>query len=459
MLLPHRLSFDRHSKFSTQAAQSEHPPHPDMADIQPSATFLPHCSLPYGSASVDTVITDGRAGNTGEALMERCSAFNNATHPISISSRELPNTLTTACGPITGLNNNVDNIPVNQDTTMPYGYLFQANPAVDVHDPDGQPAAPLRVSNPSVLPSYISSASISPSPPASTPSPPAEHEPIWREGTPESLYARRLQRLDYLHPEIQKHIASIIEVGDHFLREDSGTFLRLFCRRWSQTDLGYRPVPSIFDGDDSRMQNLLRRYYHAEGFRRRSDIDRLKFRFLRILLYHDFEELCISIQSDLERYRGQNAATVATNKFINGLGKAYGGDVPTRTECQQRQSFRKHKAIGRRWSIVASHFGLGIFLTCSPELEAYINDHNFPEQRFPALLTYIINVYPRGSQLSQEFDPFVRSIIQGDSPPLWPTSASLDILSLYRQENERGNTDFCKEWMRIEVHNFFYRIL
>jgi hypothetical protein len=305
-LLPHRLSFDRRSNFSTQAAQSERPSHLAIVDVQPSATFLP-----TGSPQLET--------------------DRNRTLDVSVA-----------------------------------------------HDSDGQAAASMCVSNPSSLPSYISSASISPSPPASTPSPLAKHEPIWREETPESLYARRMQRLDHLHPEVQKHIASIIWLGDHFLREDVGNFLRLFCRRWSQTDLGYRPVLNSFTSENSGMESLFRRYYHAEAFRRRSGIDRLKFRFLRILLYHDFEDLCITIQNNLERYRplsrGQDAATVATDKFIDGLGKAQGEDVLTRTEHQRRESFRKHKAIGRRWSIVASYFGLGIFLTCSPELETKMYD-------------------------------------------------------------------------------------
>ncbi|EUC39630.1 hypothetical protein COCMIDRAFT_67550, partial [Bipolaris oryzae ATCC 44560] len=191
------------------------------------------------------------------------------------------------------------------------------------HDSDAQAGAPICAPSTSFLPSYISSASISPSPPASTPSPIQEHEPIWREGSPKSLYARRIQRLDHHHPEVQNHIASIIWLGDHFLQEDIGKFLRLFCRRWSQTDFGYLPVPKITASEDSRIQSLSRRYYHAETFRRRSGIDSLKFRFLRILLYHDFEELCINMQDNLERYRplsrGQNAATIATDKFIGGL--------------------------------------------------------------------------------------------------------------------------------------------
>ncbi|KAJ6279025.1 hypothetical protein J3E71DRAFT_363606 [Bipolaris maydis] len=194
------------------------------------------------------------------------------------------------------------------------------------HNSDSQAGASICAPSPPLLPSYMSSASISPSPPASTPSPIPEYEPIWREGSPKSLYARRMQRLDHLHPEVQNHIASIIWLGDHFLQEDVGKFLRLFCRRWSQTDLGYRPVPKDVAGEDSRIQSLSKRYYHAETFRRRSDIDRLKFRFLRILLYHDFEELCINIQNNLERYRplsrGQDAATIATDKFIEGLALA-----------------------------------------------------------------------------------------------------------------------------------------
>jgi hypothetical protein len=238
------------------------------------------------------------------------------------------------------------------------------------HNLDGQAgASSICVSNPPLLPTYISSASISPSPPTSVPSPLVE------------------QRLGYLHPKVQKHVASIIKLGDHFLREDVGKFLRLFCRRWSQTDLDYRPIPSSFDSDDTRMQNLFRRFYYAEAFRCRSDIDHLKYRFLRILLYHDFQELCIDIQNGSERYRGQRAASVATDKFFDGLGKAYGEDVLTRTEDPQRESFRKHKVIGRRWSILASHLGLGIFLTCSPELEAQMYDSR--ESQICFLLTHL----------------------------------------------------------------------
>ena len=180
--------------------------------------------------------------------------------------------------------------------------------------------------------------------------------------------------------------------------------MRLLCYRWSQTDLGYRPVPNSFAGDDSRMQSLFTRDHHVETFRRCSGIDRLKYRFLRSLLYHDFEELCINIQNNLERYRplsrGQDAASVATDRFIDGLSKA-SGENDTRTERQLRESFRKHKQIGRRWSILASHFGLGIFLTCSPELAAEMYDSRESQTCFHLTHLAMTPIFlTEGSQLS-----------------------------------------------------------
>ncbi|XP_014550018.1 hypothetical protein COCVIDRAFT_43282 [Bipolaris victoriae FI3] len=130
----------------------------------------------------------------------------------------------------------------------------QKNSVSVTYNSDSQAEASICTLSPPLLPFYISSASISPSLPMSTSSPILEYKPIWREGSPKSLYARS-----------------------------------------SQTDLGYRPVPKDVAGEDLRIQSLFKWYYYAETFRRRSDVDRLKFRFLRILLYHDFEELCINI--------------------------------------------------------------------------------------------------------------------------------------------------------------------
>jgi hypothetical protein len=221
------------------------------------------------------------------------------------------------------------------------------------------------------LPSYVGSASTSQSSPNLSPL--VEHELIWPEGSPQTSYARRVQRLDCLYPSVQKHISSIIELGDNFLREDVVTFLKSFCRRWSKTKTCNRPALRSVAGNNSRMKSLLSGYYHAEAFKCRSVVDRLKLRFLRILLYHDFEELCIEIQNDVTNYGllpgGQNIASVATSKILDEFSRAYTWDGNTQISEQRRQSFRRHKLIGRRWSILASHLGLGIFLTCSSELE------------------------------------------------------------------------------------------
>jgi hypothetical protein len=175
------LSVARTSLHCTQAAQSESPSHPAIV----STTFPPHSSLQLRKLNNRVLSAEYTA------FEEQNSFHRTASAETGIMDRSVENT----------------------------GYRDKTLDVSVAHN--GQDAS-MCVSNLSFLPSHISSASISPSPPASIPSPLAEHEPIsiWREETPRSLYARRTQRLDYLHPEVQKHIASIIELGDHFLWED-----------------------------------------------------------------------------------------------------------------------------------------------------------------------------------------------------------------------------------------------
>ena len=87
------------------------------------------------------------------------------------------------------------------------------------------------------------------------------------------------------------------------------------------------------------------------------------------------------------------------------------------------------------------------------------NDHKFSERRLAALITYIRNVYPQGSQLGRELDPFVLSIIRGVPAIVWPTAALLSTLSSYNQQDERFNLDFSEDWQRTDLPNEFYSIL
>ena len=224
------------------------------------------------------------------------------------------------------------------------------------------------------LPSHVYSTTTSPSLPSSCPSPQAEHELIWPEGSPQTPYAQCVQRLDILHPDVQIHIPSIIELGDNFFQEDIVTFVKSFCCKWSHSNLCYRSEPNLLAGEDPRIKNLVSHYFHAQAFKRRSVVDRFKLRFTRVLLYQEFEELRIYTQDNLVKYgllsSGQDAASFATDQILDKSDIAYCENIDTRTSQQKRQCFRRHRSIGKRWSIIASHFGPGIFLICSYALEA-----------------------------------------------------------------------------------------
>ena len=152
-------------------------------------------------------------------------------------------------------------------------------------------------------------------------------------------------------------------------------FIKSFCRRWNQTDL-YYPTLSNVAGNDLKIKGLLIGYYHAESFKGRAVINHLKLRFLRILLYYNFEELRINIETNLVKYRllpsGQDAASAATDRILDEIDKAPQETGSKQTSKQRRQSFRRHKSIGKRWSVLALYFGLSIFLTYGSALEARV---------------------------------------------------------------------------------------
>ncbi|KAL5371969.1 hypothetical protein PMIN04_012884 [Paraphaeosphaeria minitans] len=107
------------------------------------------------------------------------------------------------------------------------------------------------------LPACVFSAGTSPSPSYSSLTPQAERELKWPEGAPQTPYARCVQQLDVLHPNVQKHISSIIELGDSLLQEDIMTFVKSFCCKWSQTNLCYRSTPNYIAGEGSTIDNLV----------------------------------------------------------------------------------------------------------------------------------------------------------------------------------------------------------
>lgn len=63
-----------------------------------------------------------------------------------------------------------------------------------------------------------------------------------------------------------------------------------------------------------------------------------------------------------------------------------------------------------------------------------------------ALLTYILNVYPQGVQVSRMVDPFVRCMMKGAPSPTWPTAETLAAINEYEQKKEQDCHTEKDEW-------------
>lgn len=195
----------------------------------------------------------------------------------------------------------------------------------------------------------------------------------WPDEVPQSLYAQCIYHLDRLYGGITNHIPGIIRIGDSIFRDDAAAFVRLFCHEWSSTGLWYRRniVPLI--GACSKLDEAVHDFRRAEDLTHSSELERFRLRVARVLLYHSFERLCVDIQNELGTaetlLRGKGAASVAIDRLLFGFEESEGTKSSCQTSKQRRDKLQKHKSIGKKWSILATTFGLGIFLTCSLDFE------------------------------------------------------------------------------------------
>jgi hypothetical protein len=94
----------------------------------------------------------------------------------------------------------------------------------------------------------------------------------------------------------------------------------------------------------------------------------------RIIFYQHFEQPCIDLGSN-EKLRGQlspgrDRKSVATDVIVKDL---YDLDQKVQVDGGTLKSYRgrvhKHKRIGKRWCMLASHLGLGVLLLCHRDIE------------------------------------------------------------------------------------------
>ncbi|KAF2180775.1 hypothetical protein K469DRAFT_753136 [Zopfia rhizophila CBS 207.26] len=101
--------------------------------------------------------------------------------------------------------------------------------------------------------------------------------------------------------------------------------------------------------------------------------DPVRLRMARIFLYHYFEQKRLDIQKDPDLAnllsQGKDRSSVVLDIILKDIYGRHDKQISLRVREQRRDSLKWHKRLGKRWSILAAHLGIGILVTCSKSLE------------------------------------------------------------------------------------------
>ena len=172
-------------------------------------------------------------------------------------------------------------------------------------------------------------------------------------------------------------IEQIIRLGDSFLRVDIRSFLESFRHAWPADGLWNRQPLSNPTYGQTRIEKLFNGVRCADVLERDLAVDPLRLRMARIILYHRFEQLCVDLQSNKnlqgQLSSGRDRKSVATDLIVKAL---YNLERKVQVDENTLNSYRgrvhKHKRIGKRWCMLASHLGLGVLLVCHRDIEIHM---------------------------------------------------------------------------------------
>jgi hypothetical protein len=195
------------------------------------------------------------------------------------------------------------------------------------------------------------------------------------EDTTKTHWLHCYDQLNHLYGGPYEGLCYIIRIGDSFLREDAKDFITQFYLRWNLEDPWCRlPItnPTL---KRPLTEKMLKSLYCAEAIEFDSIVDPVKLRIARMLLHHYFEQLCNEFKKDQKSCNlspGKGVASVAKDVVLETIYGCYEKTLTPEIRKKQENSYTWHKRIGKRWSYVASYLGVGITLTCSPNLEAHM---------------------------------------------------------------------------------------
>jgi hypothetical protein len=312
----------------------------------------------------------------GEALTECCNT-NDATLPVSVSSSETPNVLPVAGDSDMELNDivtdSVTNHPARNESD-----LSEFEGEIEAFDKPSQQVMNTMDDRSSLrLSLQTGLGTLSPSPLFSDwhGSPRNQTEFTLPEGVTKTHWLHSYDQLNYLFGGTHDELCNTIKLGDSFLREDACKFISLFYQKWNLKDPWSRLLMNNPTSRAPLTERVLKSLNCAITLESDSIVDPVKLRIARVLLHHYFEQMCIELDKERSQCNlssGLGVATVAKNAVLETV---YGCRMENltleqRKKCEHR--FAWHTQVGKRWSYVASHLGIGILLTCSRNLEIHM---------------------------------------------------------------------------------------
>ncbi|KAF1352917.1 hypothetical protein EJ07DRAFT_135507 [Lizonia empirigonia] len=164
--------------------------------------------------------------------------------------------------------------------------------------------------------------------------------------------------------------ARMREAEDDFLYTGRAFLSLLASNPWSRLS-GEDPTL-----EGSLTERILKSLCCAEKIEIESAIDPVKLTMARILLHHHFEQKCIELSKDPKissyLFQGKGIASVTINTILEEIYNRHDQNISAQAKEKRLSRFMYHKRIGKRWSFVVSHLGLGIVLTCGPELATHV---------------------------------------------------------------------------------------
>jgi hypothetical protein len=193
---------------------------------------------------------------------------------------------------------------------------------------------------------------------------------------PPTEYLQAFKQLDSQDRAKSKYgLEQINELSDRILRIDAVSFIYSLHYRCGQRGLWYRPsLGNPVTG--SLEERTLRSLQCAETTEEDTIVGPVRLRMVRVFLYHFMEQKVLYIRTNRSMLHlsapGKDVQSIVIDLTLDQIYSCDSESDNLVIRSQRRENLKTHKAVGKRWSFLAAHLGIGILLTCNLSLDSYM---------------------------------------------------------------------------------------